>query len=76
MLGQQSQPSSKNQRPSKAAKPAHDVTAQQALPKTNTLQKPGSEFPEVHASNVDVDADPIYEPVGKPIIELDFDTGQ
>lgn len=35
--------------------------------------KPGHEYPEVRVSTMDLNADPIYEPIGKPITELDFD---
>lgn len=38
--------------------------------------KPGSAYPEVRTSNIDVNATPIYEPAGKPITELDVDAGK
>lgn len=37
--------------------------------------KPGSAYPEVRTSNIDVNANPIYEPAGKPVTELDIDAG-
>ncbi|KAF2753038.1 hypothetical protein EJ05DRAFT_480754 [Pseudovirgaria hyperparasitica] len=33
----------------------------------------GSKFPEVHTSTVNVEADPMYEPAGKPISQVDLD---
>ncbi|KAB8342935.1 hypothetical protein FH972_022532 [Carpinus fangiana] len=35
--------------------------------------KPGHEYPGVRVSNMDMDTNPVYEPVGKPITELEFD---
>ena len=37
--------------------------------------RPGSSFPAVKTSNIDVDAKPIYEATGKPITDIDMDTG-
>lgn len=45
-------------------------------PTKGTQQKPGHEYPEVHTSNIDMDADPTYKPVGKSITDLDFDAGE
>lgn len=36
-------------------------------------QKPGSAYPAVHASNIDVDANPILPMTGKPILATDMD---
>lgn len=44
-------------------------------PTKSTQQKPGYEYPEVHTSNIDFDADPTYKPAGKTITEVDFDAG-
>lgn len=38
--------------------------------------KPGSSYPAVKASDIDVDAKPVYEPIGKPITEIDMDAGE
>ena len=37
--------------------------------------KPGSSYPAVKISTVDVDAKPVYEPSGKLITEVDMDAG-
>ncbi|GKZ24095.1 cleavage polyadenylation factor subunit fip1 [Aspergillus brasiliensis] len=37
-------------------------------------QKPGSAYPPVHASNIDVHANPIHPATGKPIMLTDMDT--
>lgn len=48
----------------------------EAMPKDREFQsRPGSSYPAVKTSNLDVDAKPIYEPNGKPITEIDMDTG-
>ena len=38
--------------------------------------KPGSSYPAVRTSSLDVDAKPIHEPSGKPITEVDLDAGK
>lgn len=35
----------------------------------------GSSFPAVKTSSIDIDAKPIYEATGKPITDIDMDTG-
>ena len=35
----------------------------------------GSSYPAVKTSNIDVDSKPIYEPNGKPITDIDMDSG-
>ncbi|MDI1486518.1 MAG: hypothetical protein OHK93_005749 [Ramalina farinacea] len=42
-------------------------------PSKETPARPGSSYPAVKTSNVDVDAKPIYEPSAKPITEVDMD---
>lgn len=37
--------------------------------------RPGSSFPAVKTSSIDIDAKPIYEATGKPITDIDMDTG-
>ncbi|PYI11527.1 Cpn10-domain-containing protein [Aspergillus sclerotiicarbonarius CBS 121057] len=37
-------------------------------------QKPGSAYPPVHVSNIDVNANPIHPATGKPIMLTDMDT--
>ncbi|KAA8650948.1 hypothetical protein EYZ11_003187 [Aspergillus tanneri] len=45
------------------------VSARPAVP-----QKPGSEYPPVHASTIDVNANPTHPTTGKPILSTDMDT--
>ncbi|KAI4124736.1 MAG: hypothetical protein LQ338_004654 [Usnochroma carphineum] len=40
---------------------------------TPTPARPGSSYPAVRVSSIDVDAKPIHGPTGKPITELDMD---
>ena len=40
-----------------------------------TPLKPGSSYPAIKTSDVDVDANPIFESGGKPITEMDMDGG-
>ncbi|KAF2241043.1 hypothetical protein BU26DRAFT_556480 [Trematosphaeria pertusa] len=35
--------------------------------------QPGTAYPIVHTSNVDVNADPVYPPLGKPLSQIDMD---
>ena len=37
--------------------------------------RPGSSFPAVKISSIDIDAKPIYEATGKPINDIDMDAG-
>lgn len=54
---------------------------QQSAPKTtlsaptapSAPQQPGSSYPEVRTSTINVNADPVYPPVGKPISQTDID---
>ncbi len=41
----------------------------------DTPPRPGSSYPALKTSNIDVDAKPFYEPNGKPITEIDMDAG-
>ncbi|KAB8079319.1 hypothetical protein BDV29DRAFT_187287 [Aspergillus leporis] len=45
------------------------VSARPAAP-----QKPGSAYPPVHASNIDVHANPVHPSTGKPILLTDMDS--
>ena len=38
--------------------------------------RPGSSYPGIRTSKIDVDAKPVYEANGKPITEIDMDAGQ
>lgn len=37
--------------------------------------RPGSSYPAIKSSTIDVDAKPVYEPSGKVITDMDMDTG-
>ena len=37
--------------------------------------RPGSSFPAIKTSSIDIDAKPIYEATGKPITDIDMDAG-
>jgi pre-mRNA 3'-end-processing factor FIP1 len=38
--------------------------------------KPGSSYPAIHSSTIDLDAKPIHEPSGKSIMDVDMDAGR
>ena len=40
-----------------------------------TPTRPGASYPAVKVSNIDIDTKPLYEPIGKPITEVDMDAG-
>ncbi|KAB8276040.1 hypothetical protein BDV30DRAFT_224789 [Aspergillus minisclerotigenes] len=67
-----SSPVSKSVTPSVTPKVEHatpvPVTARPAVP-----QKPGSAYPPVHASDIDVHANPTHPATGKPILSTDMD---
>ena len=42
---------------------------------SKAIQRVGTDFPEIRSSTIDVSADPIYEPVGKPISQVNIDAG-
>ena len=37
--------------------------------------RPGSSFPAIKTSSIDIDAKPVYEATGKPITDIDMDAG-
>lgn len=41
-----------------------------------TPARSGASYPPPPTSDVDIDAKPIYEPSGKPITEVDLDSGK
>lgn len=70
--------------PSPRALRAEQATARKGSPaiKNEAMAKdrenqsrPGSSYPAVKTSNLDVNAKPIYGPNGKPITEIDMDSG-
>lgn len=62
-----------DQAPVRRGSPA--VKAEASVKERGALSKPGSSYPAVKTSALDVDANPVYEPHGKPIIEIDMDSG-
>ncbi|KAJ5894794.1 Pre-mRNA polyadenylation factor fip1 [Penicillium taxi] len=44
-----------------------------AAAKSTTSQKPGSEYPAIHTSTIDVDDNPVHPSTGKPIMATDMD---
>ncbi|KAK7543302.1 Fip1 motif-domain-containing protein [Phyllosticta citricarpa] len=61
--------------PSKAQGSAHAAPSSGANKSSapSAPQKPGSAYPEVRTSTVDVNGNPVYEALGKPITEVDID---
>lgn len=58
----------------RSAKPQQSTSAKSKdPPRPSAPQKPGTDYPEVRTSSVDVNADPTYDPAGKPVTQLDFD---
>ncbi|OCK83607.1 hypothetical protein K432DRAFT_379381 [Lepidopterella palustris CBS 459.81] len=53
--------------------PSTKVTLTAPAAPATALKQPGSSYPEVRTSTIDVNADPIYPPVGKPISQIDID---
>ncbi|KAL4996111.1 Fip1 motif-domain-containing protein [Aspergillus recurvatus] len=53
--------------------PKVDTSASVPAGTRPTSQKPGSAYPPVHASNIDVNANPIHPATGKPILMTDMD---
>ena len=67
-------------RPS-SADPGHKSFATHSTKSTKGAQKgtparSGASYPAPQTSDVDIDAKPIYEPSGKPITEVDLDSGK
>ena len=43
--------------------------------KESSTGRPGSSYPAIKSSTVDVDAKPIYKAIGKAITDMDMDAG-
>ena len=43
---------------------------------SKALTKLGSEYPAIATSSIKLEDNPIYEPVGKPITQVDLDEGE
>ncbi|GAQ03084.1 pre-mRNA polyadenylation factor fip1 [Aspergillus lentulus] len=50
------------------------VTPAPASARPTAPQKPGSAYPPVHASTIDVNANPVHPSTGKPILSTDMDS--
>ena len=57
------------------AEPSPALKAEPPLKTSTPVSRPGSSYPPVKTSKIDVDAKPIYELTGKPITEVDMDAG-
>ncbi|KAI5289788.1 cleavage polyadenylation factor subunit fip1, partial [Ascosphaera aggregata] len=55
-----------------ARRPDTHISTPSALKPTGP-QKPGSAYPAIHASNIDVNANPIYPAANKPILSVNLD---
>ncbi|KAF2677140.1 hypothetical protein K458DRAFT_447126 [Lentithecium fluviatile CBS 122367] len=57
--------------------PPQQTAAQTQAPKTTPLHlptgQPGTAYPAVRTSTIEVNADPVYPPLGKPISQVDID---
>ena len=64
--------------PAEAAKarPSSAIKVETSVKASPAPSKPGSTYPPYKTSNIDVDANPIYQPNGKPITEIDMDAGE
>ena len=47
----------------------------EASARTTNLVRSGADFPALRTSKIDVDHMPFYQPVGKPLDEVDIDEG-
>ncbi|KAJ5811368.1 hypothetical protein N7474_007669 [Penicillium riverlandense] len=50
------------------------VPATATIAKPTTPQKPGSAYPAIHTSTIDVNGNPVHPTTGKPIMSSDMDT--
>lgn len=64
---------SADQAPVRRGSPA--VKAEASAQGRGGLSRPGSSYPPMKTSTLDVDANPVYEPHGKPITAIDMDSG-
>ncbi|KAI9890921.1 MAG: hypothetical protein M1814_003420 [Vezdaea aestivalis] len=74
-LSEPNPPASKGgqKRPIPVTKPQPEKTSSTAEPAKPTVTRPGSDFPAIATSKIDIDANPIFEPAGKPITQVDLD---
>ena len=62
--------------PDPISKPLQSPATGQEVSTKSTASRPGgTTYPAIKISKIDVDARPIYEPNGKPITDVDMDTG-
>lgn len=62
-----------DQTPVRKGSPA--VKAESSVKGKDGPSRPGSSYPAVKTSNLDLDAKPVYEPNGKSITDIDMDAG-
>jgi len=63
-----------DQAPVRRSSPA--IKAEASAKEKEAPSRPGSSYPAVKISSLDVDAKPVYEPNGKPVTEIDMDSGR
>jgi hypothetical protein len=63
-------------RPSAEPNPSLPSRAVKSEGLKDTSLKPGTEYPAIATSNIKLDGKPVYEPVGKPITQVDLDEGK
>lgn len=82
-LRRQSQPrleaakstSARTASPSGVSKTQPILASKSEVSSKQTIARPGSSYPEVRTSTIDLDAKPVFEVNGKPITEIDMDAG-
>ncbi len=62
-----------DQAPNRRGSPA--IKAEVSAKEREAPSRPGSSYPAVKISSLDVDANPVYQSNGKPITEVDMDSG-
>lgn len=61
--------------PDPISKPLQLPATGQEAPAKSTTSRPGTTYPAIKISKIDVEARPMYEPNGKSITEVDMDAG-
>lgn len=59
-----------------APRPQASAPLKTEAPSKATPPRVGASYPATSTSKIDVDAMPIYEPNGRPITEINMDTGK
>ncbi|MCJ1433360.1 cleavage polyadenylation factor subunit fip1 [Xylographa pallens] len=55
-------------------KPASVIKTEISVRASPAPSKPGTAYPPYKTSNIEVDSNPVYQPNGKPIMDIDMDT--